>query len=530
MAPYADGDNKWASIPYGSATWTESGARAQVLDVYKPATAAPAGGYPVILWFHPNGATHVMTPGSDIDNARIEALAAGFAFISCDFRHPVTNVSEGAPHQDVGRAIQMARALANAFQLSKTNVFALAQSRGSLALWQGMQANLADNQASTWEGRQSSYLKGIWAFNPQTTYNTEQMASLFVTAGAEQAEFLAAFPNDARWGSAITDVATAPNLPAVALLAENAYWLTPQNAETVGADTHYPDFCRTLREAYVARGSRPMVADLDLHGTGGRFTGAVDWCRAIIDGADAKEAMAIAIAKMHSGSLYYVKPDRANVFTDLAGTTKAPVGGIIANIGNAGVGGAATQSDSLDGPILVASGIYHAIDFADASDNLQTTKGTANTGTVVVSAKTDSNTPPAAVMGNATNSGGVPGFGLRAQSSTQFQLRVYNTSTTNTATATVANAQDPAVVEGWWTGSNVFCAVNGAAAGSASQTGNPTNAQGAIIGRQNPLGTGQPWKGRVFLTFQCDGALTDRKRRAVARFGAQLQGIAYSDN
>jgi len=529
LAAYQVNANKWANIPYGVGSWIEQSQTMHlVLDVYKPTTAAPAAGYPVMFWFHPNGVTKTIAAGTDQATTKDEALAAGFVVISPDFRHPVVNVGEGAPHTDIGKAIQFGRSLARAFNLDTSNVFVLAQSRGSLAIWQSLQPDLRNTAAPTWSGRQSSLVKGIFAYNPQTTLSSTEIANRYVIEG-ERDDFLAAAPDDARWGSAIASAATAAQLPALALLTETAYHGSPQSAATVLANVHYPDFCSSLRDAYIARGQRANVADLDLHPTGEKFAGAVEWFKAVMDGATAKEAMAIALAKLNGGMLVYVRQDGTGAYSDDAATVPATPGQAAAVVANLGTGAAATQTVAEDRPTLIAYGGGYAVDFADTSDFLVTTKGSAATGTVIAAGQCGNGTFPAALLGNAPNATGTPGAVLRVPTNAGVQLRLTGSTGSASAAVAVTSANDPLVIEGWWDGANVYVAADGGAPGSIAQTVNPTSSTGYALGRHHASATGNPWKGAGSFWFACDPVLSDRKRRCIARCAAQILGKSYTD-
>lgn len=527
---FQDSTRVWLDIPYGSASWAEPTLGGttlyQALDIEIPSGSAPVAGWPVVMYYHANGSTKTVPGSGVLATCKAEILAEGFAFVGVEFRHPVVNVSEGAPHQDVGFATQYVRAMADAFDLDTNNVYALCHSRGSLALWQGLQADMANGGASTYEGRQSSYIKGIWAYNPQTTYDTEQFADLFVLPGADTTTFLAANPNDARWGSAITSAATAPNYPLLAIHTETAYFGTPQDAVTAD-DVHYPDMVSALRDAYVTAGQGAKVADMPSHLDTEKYFGAQHWFRACVSGASGKEAMAIAIAKYYSGLLVYVKTDKSNVYTDSAGTIAANALDVVGNVSNSGVGSAATQATAADKGALAVYGIGYAVGFSDNTDHLVSTKTTANTGTLVFAGQCQTGTYPASAISNITNSTAIAGASLRATAATTLGLRLSNTTTAITATATVTSVQDAHTQEGWWDGTNMKFAADGGTVSTTAQSVNPTTATAYALGRYQLSASGGGWRGYASLWFASDTSLTDPRRKAIARFGALLMGTSY---
>lgn len=277
IEPYRINATRWANIPYADdAEWVEGADTLhQRFDINIPATAPPPAGYPVIIYWHPNGSTKTVVGGSVVDVQKQAALAAGFAFASVDFRHPVVNVSLGAPHTDCGLSIQGVRALASALSLDLANVFGMAKSRGSLCLWQSLQQDMLDALAPTWAGRQSSLLKAIWTHAAQTTYNTEEFANLFIVAGAQRDAFLAANPNDPRWGSAMQSVPLAPWVPWLTIRHADAYPVGQVNANQV--NEHYSGFGSAMRDVYIANGFASKVSAQDLIADADAYSGMVPW-------------------------------------------------------------------------------------------------------------------------------------------------------------------------------------------------------------------------------------------------------------
>ena len=285
IADYQTNSTTWIGIPWGPESWEEDTIPGQpvlyqVLDVYLPPGTAPAGGWPVVCWYHANSNTRDVGASGVLADAKAAIHAAGLAFIAVEFRHPVSNVRYGAPHEDVGRSVQFARGLATALDLDITNFFALSRSRGSLCIWQALQPDLAIVDAPTWAGRQSSLLKGIWAYNAQTTYDSEEFANLFVIP-EERDDFLVLRPNDPRWGSALASVPTAPQLPAITMLHETAY---PTGLVSAAAanDVHYAGMGSAFRDAYIAEGAGALIDAQDSVPTSDVYLGSAAWFASLV--------------------------------------------------------------------------------------------------------------------------------------------------------------------------------------------------------------------------------------------------------
>lgn len=274
IAAYNVTAKSWATIPWGPETWYEGGLpRGQWVDVDLPATAAPVNGHPCVLWFHPNGMSKDLTD-TQVINQKAAALANGFAFLSFEFRHPVPNVDLGAPHYDAGLAIQYARGLAVALNLDKTNFFGMVQSRGNLALWQTLQPDMQNLTGPTWASRQSSKLKAIWSYQGQTTYSTTEMANTFIVAG-DRATFIATYPDDPRWGSALQSVPTAGSLPPLVMRHRDAY---PAGLVAWTAfDEHFPGFGQAMGAAYTAAGQGSKFTGADNIVGNAAWTGMLTW-------------------------------------------------------------------------------------------------------------------------------------------------------------------------------------------------------------------------------------------------------------
>lgn len=279
LEPYRLSATTWGDVPYGGASWEEPTLAGRLIyqdmDIFIPSTAAPANGYPVVLWFHANSNDKDVAGSGALFDCKEEVLAQNMAFISVEFRHPVINADIGAPHNDVGQAVQFARGLATALDFDVNNMFTMGRSRGTLCLWQALQADLANPTAGNWRDRQSSDIRAVWIYNGQTTFDTEEFADLFVIPG-ERALFLSTHPNDARWGSAIQSIATAPDFPHVYSMHETAFPVGQVTA-AVADDVHYAGFGSAFRDAYIAAGQTAKITAVDSVASAAAFTGAAAW-------------------------------------------------------------------------------------------------------------------------------------------------------------------------------------------------------------------------------------------------------------
>lgn len=276
---YKTSSTTWRNVPWGSASWVEPGGLGtlyQTLDLDLPEAPGliPTGGFPLVIWFHPNGSTKTVPGSGVLYDAKQAALAAGFAFAAVEFRHPVVNVDEGAPHTDTGLAIQYLRAMATPMQMDKSQFFGLAKSRGSLCLWQALQEDMAIGNAGTWQARQSSLLKGIWTHQAQTTYSTTEFANRFILSG-ERAAFLLVYPDDARWGSALQSIPEAPQPPYVTIRHVDAYPTGLVHANEVSE--HFAGFGSAFRDDYTSNGLEGRVSAQDQISDANAWVGAIPW-------------------------------------------------------------------------------------------------------------------------------------------------------------------------------------------------------------------------------------------------------------
>jgi hypothetical protein len=256
------------NLCYGPAAWPEPSILArpwlqQTFDFYRaPPGALPA---PLIIYAHPNGSTKSIAPGSPTYMALVApALNAGFSFASIEFRHPVVNddqadspLNSGVPHYDIARAVQFMRANAQALGIDRRNVFLLARSRGTLALWTATQNDMADLNASDPVLRQSTRVNAVYTYNAQTTYDGLEFGDLFIVPSDREIHktaFRLEYPKHAQFGSAVRSV-TADD-PPVKLFYDRKFigrQVTLQELETMD-EVHYPGFGVELCAAYQRAG------------------------------------------------------------------------------------------------------------------------------------------------------------------------------------------------------------------------------------------------------------------------------------
>lgn len=346
IEPYRTSSTSWSAVPYGNASWPEPGMGTfyQVVDIDVPSGTPPAAGWPVVVYFHANGADRVVGSGGTVGtNVKLPALAAGYAFASVEFRHPVTNVNQGAPHTDVGLALQYLRSLHQALSLDRSKVFGVARSRGNLALWQTVQADMSNDSAPTYMGRQSSRLQGLWCINPQIAYSVQRFCDLYIQP-ADHAAVLAANPDDSRWKNAIDDIPTVTSLPPIVSIHEAAYFgalvskatLDAWDAQPNNSPLHYPDAGLKLKAAYEARslGHQCAIWDDELDNIE-QHADMVTWMRYVLEGMSSVEALAMARALRRAAQAHYIADDISGVFVNSDGSGGAPpadgvIGAIVA--------------------------------------------------------------------------------------------------------------------------------------------------------------------------------------------------------
>ncbi|WP_374676508.1 alpha/beta hydrolase [Ideonella sp.] len=204
--PAPDDRGVYTNIKWRSGDWLEPtrgcASTRFVFDVlpakdYDP-RATDGKVFPVIVYFHENGATHAWETGSPIDtNVATVARNGNFHFVSVEFRHPVADQyladdpPHTVPHTDVGLFIQFLRKNAAKFKVDKRNIFAFGRSRGSLALWQGLQADMGS-------GDTSSKVNAFVGYEAQTSYQCQTFSDNFLIQDDAARAYVAECRSDAK--------------------------------------------------------------------------------------------------------------------------------------------------------------------------------------------------------------------------------------------------------------------------------------------------------------------------------------------
>jgi len=278
--PAPDDRGVYNDILWGNESWEEPSRDCittyQIFD-FQPAKdynpkSADNKIFPTIVYFHPNGEIHKWETNSRIDkNVAQLAKSLNYHFISVEFRHPVADQylqddppPNYIPHVDVGLFIQFLRRNAALMKVDARNIFAFGQSRGALALWQGLQVSMGT-------GAKSSAITGFVGYQAQTSYQCDRFAELYLT-GPTVPAWLAECksPNenrhDALFKNAIDAVAVgAPNIP-VMLQYQDDFVLEPGTESTIrkitpeelaqrGDGIHYANFGMALYNRYRAVGA-----------------------------------------------------------------------------------------------------------------------------------------------------------------------------------------------------------------------------------------------------------------------------------
>lgn len=264
---------------WGSAVWREPSLgcalMSQTFDFW-PAAGPVKTVYPTIVYFHATGSTsHVKSTSVVYQNLIGPAIAQGYNVVSVEYRHPtgdqylaVTNNGQ-VFHQDVGLVIQYLRANAATFHISTRNLFAFGHSRGTLSLWQALQPDMG----GLGTGLPSSKVSAVFGYQPQTTYQCDEFANLFLLPGDPSTLkwVQSCKKNNPYWpqfGSAISSVTV--DSPPVMLQYQMGFELVPGSQTeiqpvsidylktTYGSTDHYPDQGIALYDAYLAVGNANM--------------------------------------------------------------------------------------------------------------------------------------------------------------------------------------------------------------------------------------------------------------------------------
>lgn len=259
--PYDSDAKAWAEPTFAGATWYPR------MDVYVPSGTPPAGGWPTVCYMHANGSTKAIPPGQSVDTKILQPLlAAGVALVAVEFPHPAIMMQTSGVNGDpvaldcynyIGRAVQKVRSIGGALSLNTTKLGAVTRSRGSLAIYAALRADLAA-VTGTHQQRQSSHLQAYWSVNGQTVHRSQSAADLFVLE-AERATYLASNPNYSTLLDALELVYTAASFPYLHLVTNDPYYNALVSASLVGV--HHPDMFRLLKERMAAMGYSGRVTD-----------------------------------------------------------------------------------------------------------------------------------------------------------------------------------------------------------------------------------------------------------------------------
>lgn len=337
LAPYqttVEGFTAYKGVPWGGAfgvaAWNEptlgNALTQPMMHVYMPNVAAPVDGYPVAMRTHANGSTLDIAEGAAgmWTLLVLPLLAQGYVVITIEFRHPVPNVALGAPHNDVGMALQFARGLHSALDLDRNKFHCYATSRGTLAVWQGCADDLSAPADPCYAKRQSSKFKSAWCIGLQPTYRNAEYINKLV-APADRAAMLAApqYADDPAWGSIVALIAAGKTPPHICCVHEAAY-VAALPDYTVGTRTraaleaddalrlHNPDGGKWLREVMAAAGHADKVVICDQQtGNTAQMQDAAAWFKMIDDnpGMTAAEARNAVLIRRMGGSLHYLAQD-----------------------------------------------------------------------------------------------------------------------------------------------------------------------------------------------------------------------------
>lgn len=461
---YQTSSTSWVNAVWGPATWVQGGARSQVVNINLPSTTAPVGGYPTIIWFHPNGQTHEPSDAALIAQ-KAYALSVGFAWVSFEFRHPVPQVAEGAPHTDTGLAIQWIRSYAPALNLDKTKMVAACQSRGTLCVWQALQADLANPNGLTYASRQSSLLPAIWNYQGQSTYDTEQIADLAINT-ADRAAFLSFWGNDPRWGSAISSVATAPSVPYLTMRHREAYPTIPMPWGDF--DEHDPWFGMAMVDAYTAAGQASKLTAIDNIPDANAWDGMVAWFADKLS-ITLPSSNIVDTATAIGAAVYDFNTSGNGVFQDTARTTPVTTNGqLIAAVKDLAGSNHATQASSASQPAYGTSGtVTGAVFSSDALDTTMVSGTSGYIGVAFVAGPTGANRD---VISNGGNNATTRGFAIRRVSAGNSRVTWADGTTQGGISGAVVADGEAVVVEAIMTPTSQELWVNGVLAGSSSLT------------------------------------------------------------
>lgn len=253
----------------------------QRFDYYRPSSKAPADKLPLIIWAHPNGMSDNVSLQL-YEQLVVPAIRMGFAFMSIEFRHPVSSqVIEpppnlNVPNTDIARAVQWARHRSGLLGVDGSNIFLVGQSRGTLGLMNALSDNLADSDSPVPYLTKSSRVKAVYAVQAQTTYLRDQIKRVFID-DRDWTKFDEVYADFQQPGSAIHELtaddppiamrySTAPtdpllqNVVKLRLPARDGTCAYPEGC----FDLHHPNFGLKLHLKFKALAGSPPASKFNI--------------------------------------------------------------------------------------------------------------------------------------------------------------------------------------------------------------------------------------------------------------------------
>lgn len=148
----------------------------QVLDIYRATSAGPT---PLLFFIHGGGWMNGDKKNPDF---LTQCLAAGISVASINYRLIPDGISAKITppvkvcFEDAARALQFVRSRSREWNLDRERIVGCGGSAGGFtALWLAFHPDLADATSSDPVGRESTRLRGVLAFVPQTSLDPVQM-------------------------------------------------------------------------------------------------------------------------------------------------------------------------------------------------------------------------------------------------------------------------------------------------------------------------------------------------------------------
>lgn len=199
---FGDGKVQWQEWKY-QGDWSQGVSRLALrFDFYRPAATnqTPPNGK-LAIWAHPVGQNENITSNSKTYNFMLAPLLrAGYSVMSVETRHPADSfvstesIDKAIEHDvehpaqpsgvvrsdDIATAVRWAKFNSGTLLFDGANVILVGQSRGSLALLNGL-LDLAAEPTSDWRSRDSR-VKGVYVHQAQTSFKESEVATTFIKA------------------------------------------------------------------------------------------------------------------------------------------------------------------------------------------------------------------------------------------------------------------------------------------------------------------------------------------------------------